>query len=475
MKRIVLLLFVFAGIVFTGCQEEEVIPDPQNSVAFAHPEIDLIGDNTTVSVAFADPAAYAGSITFSVTETGVAYGTDFTTSPEPVNHSITIPFEAGASSVSFLFTRLVKAYEGETKNVVFTITGIDPQGILIPDATRRVQVNFDETPVLSGEIAPEVGGPNVPNQVFVDLSSGTATAVARTSWDLGFYGGDEFRVVLNGATNMAAKQLNSNDLTQLVTVDDTVAVGEDTGSGIQNGNPAYVDGPDGSITHTAIAEVSANDGDNKVYLVNLGYKVSTILPNAGSVNAYGDARGWIKIRVLRDGINYKLQYANVDSTTFQEVSIEKKAAFNFTFFSFNTNAVVNVEPEKAKWDLNFTSFTDVANLGSGLLSYAYQDFIVTNTKSGTRAYEVLNSAGISYEDFTLADVASANFDLAASIDQRAIGTKWRNDGSASPDVKSDRFYILKDGAGNVYKLRFTAITNAAGERGNPAFEYELLR
>lgn len=477
MKKSVFLLFVLAGLVFTACNDDDGMTIPENAAAFANPAINLTTDNTTVNIVFAAPTAAAGSVTLNVTANGVVYGTDFTTAPAVTGNIVTVPFEAGVSSASFVFTRIMEAFEGQTKNVVFTIASVTVEGVAIPDATKTVQLNFDETPILTNNVAPEVGGPNVPNQVFVDLSSGAATAVQRASWDLGFYAGDDFRVAINGAIKMAVKQLDINDMTQVVTLDNTVAVGEGGGSGVVNGNPLYVDGPDGNIANTAIAEVSAIDANNKVYLVNLGFSVSSVAPNVGSVNAYGDARGWRKIRILRDGSNYKLQYANVDATTFQEVSIAKNSAFNFTFFSFDTNAVVSVEPEKAKWDLSFTPFTNLTDFGGGSVSYAYQDFIVTNRKGGTSAYQVLNSAGVSYADFTLTHVNTANFGLATAIDQRAIGSGWRNGGGPTtlPSVRDDRFYILKDTSGNIYKIKFVGMTNAAGERGNPSFEYQILQ
>ncbi len=477
MKKSLFLLFVLTGLVFTACNDDDGATVPENAAAFANPAINLTTENTTVNIVFAAPTNAAGSVTLNVTPNNVVYGTDFTTAPAVTGSTITVPFEAGVSAASFVFTRIVEAIEGQTKNVVFAIASVTVDGVSIPDATNSVQLNFDETPILTNNIAPEVGGPNVPNQVFVDLSSGAVTEVPRASWDLGFYAGDDFRVAINGALKMAVKQLDINDMTLAVAVDNTVGVGEGGGSGVVNGNPLYVDGPDGNIANTAIAEVSATDANNRVYLVNLGFNVATVAPNVGSVNAYGDARGWRKIRILRDGNNYKLQYANVDATTFQEVSIAKNSAFNFTFFSFNTNAIVSAEPEKAKWDLSFTPFTNLTDFGAGSVSYAFQDFVVTNRKGGTRAYQVLNSAGVSYADFTLANVNTANFDLATAIDQRAIGSGWRNGGGPTslPSVRDDRFYVLKDTAGNIYKVRFVGLTNAAGERGNPSFEYQILQ
>jgi nucleoid DNA-binding protein len=62
------------------------------------------------------------------------------------------------------------------------------------------------------------------------------------------------------------------------------------------------------------------------------------------------------------------------------------------------------------------------------------------------------------------------------IEIRGFGSNWRNGGGPStlPSVKTDRFYIVKDITGNYYKIRFLAMTNDAGERGNPIIEYSIL-
>ncbi|MFN4197555.1 MAG: HmuY family protein [Flavobacterium sp.] len=95
---------------------------------------------------------------------------------------------------------------------------------------------------------------------------------------------------------------------------------------------------------------------------------------------------------------------------------------------------------------------------------------------GVSAYQVLNSAGVTYPNFTLSNVVQDNFTLEASIDQRVIGSNWRTGGGPTslPSPRDDRFYVLKDPAGNIYKIRFIAMTNGAGERGNPSFEYQKL-
>lgn len=476
MKKSIFSAFIFLGLMALSCSDDDTQTSSPNAVAFVNSSVNLAADETTVNLVFQNPTTAAGTITLAVSGTNTAYGVDFTTVPSTESNVLEVPFVANVTTASFTFNRLVEALEEQVKNATFTITAVSLSTIEIPATTKTIQLNFDESPITSAIKSPNAGGPTVPNQVYFDFSSGIDTPVERTKWDLGFFSGNEFRVAINGSLKMAVKNTETTDMTLPVAIDNTVAVGEGGGSGVSNGNPAYVDGPNGDITLTAIQSVSANDADNKVYLVNLGYGLTNVAPNVGSVNPYGDARGWKKIRVLRSGSDYKLQYANPEATTFSEVTISKNSAYNFTFFSLTTNQVVTAEPQKDKWDILFTPFTNTTNFGGGLVSYAFQDFIVTNRKGGTTAYQVLNSEGVLYANFTLANVVTTNFTLDTSIDQRVIGSNWRNGGGPSslPSVRDDRFYVVKDIAGNIYKVRFVAMTNAAGERGFPTVEYQLL-
>src|SRR5436190_15493904 len=71
---------------------------------------------------------------------------------------------------------------------------------------------------LNGIISNEAGSA-AGNSVYLDLSTNNATAVARTSWDLGFYCGPDFRVVLNNASSAGIKVLTKNDLTAVGAAD----------------------------------------------------------------------------------------------------------------------------------------------------------------------------------------------------------------------------------------------------------------
>lgn len=479
MKKNVLFIIAFLLIGITACNTEDDVVENSNEVAFVNAAANIIESDTEVKVVFSKPTSAAGTLTLNVVPTALVYGTDFTTTPAVENAKLVLSFGANVSKVSFRFKKSIDAIEGEVKNVKFTIAAVSDQSVKVQEATSAIQLNFNETAVLSKALALENGGNTVPNQVYIDLSSGAMTKVLRTSWDLGFYSGSEFRVISNGAINkFAVKQLNSINIDEVQVEDLTVTTGNYEAATIN-----YVDSPYGNLTPiqgiaeskgTAIAAISANDAENKVYLVNMGQEVSAVPATETNVALTGASRGWKKIRVLRDGNNYKLQYADLNATTHNEVTISKDAAYNFSFFNLNTKSVVKVEPVKEKWDLNITTFTGETFYQSGASAGAYYfpDFAITNTKAGTRAFQVLTSE-TTYENFTLANVSQNKFDTELAKDQRAIGANWRATYPLS--FKTDRFYVVKDSKGTIYKLKFTAMTSATGERGNVSFQYALLK
>ena len=464
MKKIVTLFAFVAALLLTACNEDDNGTN-RLGVSFALESVNVTDAVTPVKILFFKDAPSDGFVTISYTAENVAYGTDFTTNTPAESGTFTLPFTAGATAIEFNFNKITNAAEGEIKNVVFKIAQVSVSQIEIT-GNESITLNFNETAATGGQASPLVGGSNQPNQVYFDLSSGRYKTSLRSNWDLGFYGGDNFRVVINGSIGMAVKQLTTTNIDAVQTTNAAVGIGT-----FDPANVAYIDNPDGFLSATAIAEVSANDADNKVYLVNMGLSVPTIPAGTGGVSVTGPARGWKKIRVLRDGNGYKLQYADLNATTHTEVAIAKDPAYNFTFFSLQNNATVTIEPEKATWDLNFTTFTNIIE-GAG--SYFYSDFVITNAKGGTRVYQV-NTSDVAYDNFTRANLVTDDARLKTDVeqDQRIIGANWRN--VIPVQLYSDRYYIIKDPAGNIYKLRFTAMLSQQGERGNPSFQYALVQ
>ena len=477
MKNPITYLFLFT-MLFIGvsCSDDDsgtVTPEIL-VVAFENPSLSFaaIDDQKQINLVFSTTPTESGTVTIDYTTNNATYGDndDFTTTPSGASGEIVVAITAASNTASFTFNKLKNALEGTTKSVTFSISSISITDA-VSNGNTQLQVSFTETAATAGSFAPEVGGPNEPNQVYVDLSSLSETTANRASWDLGFHSGADFRVVINGSIFMAAAKLDATDI-DAVTPNDVEALQPQVAVGtFDPSNIVYVDDIEGDLANTALAEISSTDAENKVYLVNLGFPVGTEPPKVLGGEAVSDKdnpRGWKKIRILRSGSDYVLQYADLDATTHNEVTIPKTADYNFTFFSFGTDDIVSVQPQGDQWDLNFTAFT---NEITGYGSYAYPDFVVSNRLSGVEAYQVETSV-MAYADFNTEDIDEASF----SQDQRAIGSNWRNGGGQNtlPTLKNDIFFILKDADGNIYKILFTALVDESGVRGYPKFEFELL-
>lgn len=313
-----------------------------------------------------------------------------------------------------------------------------------------------------------VGGGSAENIVFVDLSAERQDSAKRASWDLGFYSGSQFRVILNtskgavtakstGQTDINAVNASNVDVSEL-------AFGLSFATLEVFGSFDLTDDTTGNLANTAIAEIGT--GDNPVYLVNT-------VPGTTV-----DANNVWKVKVSRSGSGYSLQYAKLDATSVQTAEIRKDDDYNFQFFSF-ASGPVSVEPEKDAWDFSW-GYTLYFSMYQGAPApYGFSDFVKLNTLNGVQAGQVLTS-DIPYVDFDETNVAA----VSLSSSQNVIGHSWRATTGAQAGALTDRYYIIKDVSGNVYKLRFNSMgavptgqTSPAdgGKRGYPELEYELVK
>jgi len=294
------------------------------------------------------------------------------------------------------------------------------------------------------------GGTGSPRTVYVDMSTDSATAVSRTSWSLGFYSGSDYRVILNGFTAMSAVATTKTDIAAVTTED---ATGVSLAIGQGQGTLSMIDNVYGELSGTVIAEVSATADANLVYLIK---------PETASA---ADPATWYKVKITRSGTTgYTLQYALLGAATVNSVTITKNSSYNFVFFSLEGGATVNVEPKKAEWDFAWS----YAAYYTATFPYFFSDFVVTNQYAGVVAARV-DSTTVGYSSFKKADTASVTF----SAKRDAIGSSWRSTGTG---IYKQYYYVVRDAAGNYYKLKFVSMgINDGGERGYPVVEYALIK
>lgn len=493
------LLFIF---LLGSCSDDDKESLIDLSVSFNQNSISLSDLDTTkeITLSLSRAATEAGTITLDYTLDNAIYGTDFTTVPTGESGTIAVPVAQGDLSVTLTFTKLQDPVEGTSKSVTFSLAGIEPTSWK-NGKNSSVVVSFTPVASLGGVVDIESGGSNEPNQVYIDLSTGQQKAVRRDSWELAFHNGAENRVFLNasllvsaaeikGQTDLntisettilpAPLELNSIDLATFEPKKVTVTTVAELMAGLplgyaQYGNEetglVFTDSKTGGLEGTAIAEIATTTSENSVYIVGLGNSIPTEPAENGSIKTTGAHIGFMKVRILTDGSSYTVQYAPLEATTFSEVTIPKDDTRVSTSFSLTNNTIVDVEPAKEEWDINFTSVYSYYEGGYG---FVYSDYALHNTLGNVGLYKVTISDGIpTYANFKRADVDEASLSYT---DKTIIGSDWRSVdiNTGTTIVKDDRYFILKDADGNFYKIKFTAAINGEGVRGNPQFIYERL-
>lgn len=454
--------FMALVVLFSACRKREGFSLPDNYVVFTADAQGIAESETSIQVKVRLTRNTDTEIPLNVkiTEQGAAYGTKYTTAPAAASGEINLIIPEGNNEASFTVNKVAGALFDGTEKLVFDI--YSSKSPVLIGTTKRFTLSFAELVATGSSITLDGGGVFYPNKVFIDLSANRQTSVRRTNWDLGFYTDPaDFKVILNSSNGVLVKQLAKNDLTQ-VTAADSVGFFDDLS--LASGSPTkfpYVDYPDGDMNKTAIGLISAVAADNKVFIVNRGGGVAT---QPGSLPSIG----WKKIRILRNATGgYTLQHADIGSATFSTIDIAKDEKYFFKYISFETGAVT-VEPEKTKWDIAWTHSVYIGNIGTASeYPYLFQDIVFQNRN--VQVAKVMTSTK-PYADFSEADIAGQTF----TFSQTAIGSDWRATSPSPGSVRSDRYYIIKDGDNNYYKLRFIALTEN-GIRGNPAIEYALVK
>lgn len=453
---------------FSACDDEPPLPD--NLVNFETSSTGLDDDvnEAVITLNLSRAVDQTTEITISFTTEGIVYGNQFTTDPAATNNSLTVTIPANASTASFKVVRNEEAFLEGDEVITFSIE--DTAESLVTGTTTQIVLLFSSI-VSEGSqltlqgLAGSEAGSSAANTVFVDFSSNTQTPILRTGWDLGFYTGEQFRVIINNTSGASALMIDKTDINAVTIEDvDTEALAIPLGVA---GDASFstIDDVYGDLNNTVIDEISETNENNKVYVLSR---------TGGSFSSLIIPEDLVKVRVLRNTDGYTLQYAKLSETTFQSLEIAKRETANFNYISFGSGATIaasEVAVEPAAWDIQWTWSVYFGGAGEGIYPYGFSDIVFINHLGGAKAVEVMTSV-VGYETFGEANLSG----LQLEAERNVIGSDWRVTSGGPVGVTTDRFYVVEDADGNIYKFKFVSFhASDGGTRGKPVIEYALVK
>jgi len=298
----------------------------------------------------------------------------------------------------------------------------------------------DEIPVLAheeGEITTNEVNLSTDYRYQAYYDFGTNSFVKqheKIEWDLGFETGvSGFHAVLNTSKSMRVAEF---PIAAFASTTDTV------------GSQWKYDVTSGNLDSTAIGDWQSA---NSFYIIDRGYSHD------------GIHQGFRKLQILVVNNNeYEILFSGLDGSNEQTAILEKDSEYNFTFLSFNTNDVVEIEPQKDGWDIVFGQY-------SHLFDPTFP-YLVTGVLSNRNGVEVAEVFDKSFEEIGFDD--TNNYPFSSNID--AIGYDWKTFTGGSFTVHPEQSYIVKTTEGIYFKIHFIDFYNQMGDKGNPKFEVVAL-
>lgn len=309
------------------------------------------------------------------------------------------------------------------------------------------------TPPSTGSTMTLNGGPgegNAQNSVYVSLSSNKQESIKRHSWHLAFNCGSEFGVFLNSTAVSRATEGTGVEINSII-------------------SEAQLE-PFAKKLEMTMGESSTMD-----IVYKFDKSISGTVIKEGKTYIYRNEDNNLphyKIKVVKKDNNaYTVSYAVWNSSDVKTVEIKKDAKQNIVGFSLTDGSISVVETEN--WDFVWGRNTYESAMMPGAPS-AMADIVFINNKGGVKAAQIMEE-DIAYDNFS-----AGNIDVKSlSSDIGVIGGNWRGTGGMPPvmAVNADRYYIIQDISGNIYKLKFLAIggKDDGATRGYPQLKFDLVR
>lgn len=275
------------------------------------------------------------------------------------------------------------------------------------------------------------------NDIYYSMANGVVATVPRTNWDIAFQTGSRTStIIINGGAGIKLFTYPNGDISSWNSVNTT---GIGTWKALNNsdttwslgafernalGHPDYGWGIYNSISHDVI-------GDS-LFVIQLKDQTYRKL--------------WIQKKASVEN-KYIFQFANIDGSgsVLATVDCTPYTGKNFIYYSFETNSVVDREPDIDAWDFVVTKYMEMIPDGTGGKVPYPVIGVLTNTG--------VTSATLDNVQVVTNDYPSAKF--VTSISE--IGSDWKSfDMNLNQwSIKSDRVYFVKDKGLSVFKIVFT--------------------
>ncbi|MDB5281796.1 MAG: hypothetical protein JWO06_871 [Bacteroidota bacterium] len=292
-------------------------------------------------------------------------------------------------------------------------------------------------------------GSDYGTQCFYSLATNTVlSSNSRIAYDLLFdCAPDSFNIWLNSAKFMAALKTTKTDI-NAVTIEDTTG-----------GNWNYERGSY-NIDSNALGAWWATTGSEptsagKVYIIDLG------------VDLGGNPLGFVKLKVNNFyGTSYSVTYNSLTGTDSGTILIQKDPTRNYRYLSLiGSGQLLNIEPDKSKWDLLFTHYTTVF----------YVPYVLNYQVTGVLSNPARVSAYVDSTTSGFSNVTIGNFNVnKLQTNRDAIGYDWKTWTGVLYNTKTYYVYFIKTGENQIYKFHFISFNDNQGNKGYPTFEYSLL-
>lgn len=160
---------------------------------------------------------------------------------------------------------------------------------------------------------------------------------------------------------------------------------------------------------------------------------------------------WIESMINNE---YAFKFADVDGENETSVTIDKGlySSKNFVYYSFQTEEIIDREPDIDTYDLVFTKYEGVYSPG------VYYNVTGGLHNKGVRVAQA--------DDVNTSDAIWSQFPLKDTIS--TIGWDWKvfNNSTFAYDIIADRCYFVEDLDSNIWKITFTSFAGSStGEIG----------